>query len=139
MRRRCRRCKRVKSISKFYRHSCGWDRICRDCKCKARRLRYRKNRDQTRAYERKRSRNPKRKAYVARKQSEWRARNPKRYKARTAVANALRDGRLKKEPCELCGTRKRVQAHHDDYSKPLAVCWLCFKCHRESKHDQQVG
>lgn len=30
--------------------------------------------------------------------------------------------------CEVCGAA-RVVAHHDDYSKPLAVRWLCRPHH----------
>ena len=37
-------------------------------------------------------------------------------------------GKLKPEPCEGCGDPK-AQKHHDDYSKPLEVRWLCVNCH----------
>lgn len=45
-------------------------------------------------------------------------------RAHKRVGNALRDGRMKKEPCCVCGDPK-AEAHHDDYSKPLEVRWLC--------------
>lgn len=32
--------------------------------------------------------------------------------------------------CDHCGESKRLQAHHEDYSKPLEVTWLCGSCHR---------
>ena len=53
-----------------------------------------------------------------------------RYSARHAVLSAVRDGRLKKLPCEVCGDPK-VHGHHDDYSKPLDVRWLCATHHAE--------
>ena len=43
---------------------------------------------------------------------------------------AVRYGRLKRQPCEICGD-SNSQAHHDDYNKPLAVRWLCQKHHSE--------
>lgn len=49
--------------------------------------------------------------------------------ARSAVGHALRDGRLKRGRCESCGKR-RAEAHHDDYEKPLEVRWLCRGCHK---------
>jgi hypothetical protein len=32
--------------------------------------------------------------------------------------------------CQRCGSTKRREAHHADYSKPLEVEWLCRMCHR---------
>jgi ribosomal protein S27AE len=50
--------------------------------------------------------------------------------ARIAAGGAIATGRLVKQPCEKCGA-ERVHAHHDDYSKPLDVRWLCPKHHAE--------
>jgi transposase-like protein len=30
-----------------------------------------------------------------------------------------------------------MDAHHDDYSKPLRVRWLCRKCHRRYHADEK--
>jgi ribosomal protein S27AE len=49
-------------------------------------------------------------------------------KARWTTSNAIRDGRLLREPCSECGATP-AQAHHDDYAKPLDVRWLCQPCH----------
>lgn len=53
---------------------------------------------------------------------------PEKYKARVMVSNAVRDGRLTKMNCVEC-SNPEVQAHHEDYSKPLDVVWLCVDCH----------
>lgn len=37
---------------------------------------------------------------------------------------------MKKLPCVKCGNIKS-QAHHEDYSKPLKVTWLCAIHHTE--------
>lgn len=53
-----------------------------------------------------------------------------RYDARWKVRVALKSGALVKMPCESCG-KTQVQAHHDDYNKPIDVRWLCVRCHSE--------
>jgi len=57
------------------------------------------------------------------------SRYPERIKARKMVGNQIRSGKLIRLPCEICGEHETT-AHHDDYSKPLDVKWLCRKCHR---------
>lgn len=63
---------------------------------------------------------------------------PKKYVARYTVANALQDGRLTRGVCEVCSD-PRTEAHHDDYSKPLDVRWLCKKHHEEHHHAPTNG
>ncbi len=57
-------------------------------------------------------------------------RYPERVKARDILKREIRSGRMKRGLCEVCGDQNG-QAHHDDYSKPLDVIWLCRKHHRE--------
>lgn len=62
-------------------------------------------------------------------------RNPVKRAAHVTCGNAIRDGKLIRQPCEVCGSAK-AQAHHDDYSKPLDVRWLCSTHHSEwHKHN----
>jgi hypothetical protein len=61
----------------------------------------------------------------------YRERFPEKYKAQTAVNNAVRDGRLiKPKACEDCGKEGRLHGHHEDYSELLDVVWVCVPCHK---------
>lgn len=51
-----------------------------------------------------------------------------RQQSRMVAARARRTGRLVPLPCELCGAKK-VHGHHEDYTRPLEVRWLCQPCH----------
>jgi integrase len=53
------------------------------------------------------------------------------HRAGYLVRKALASGVLTKpENCEICGLKETLDAHHDDYSKPLEVKWLCRSCHK---------
>jgi hypothetical protein len=59
------------------------------------------------------------------------------HKARRKVRHEIEMGRMSRQPCEVCGAKK-VHAHHDDYSRPLDVRWLCPEHHREH-HAKATG
>lgn len=59
----------------------------------------------------------------------WLSENPEKRKAHNEVKNALRSGKIHRHPCCICGNK--AQAHHEDYSKPLDIIWLCHKHHGE--------
>jgi len=58
----------------------------------------------------------------------WYEKNKYKAKAHYAVTRALRLGILFRQNCEVCGNEK-AEAHHNDYTRPLEVRWLCHKCH----------
>lgn len=54
--------------------------------------------------------------------------NKKKIRARNKIKHLCRIGKVKRGACEVCGA-PNTHAHHDDYSKPLEVRWLCSTCH----------
>ena len=132
---KCFRCGETKTLVRFYKHpemGDGFLGKCKECTkldAAANRL---KKLDRIRAYDRARG---------SRQSAEYRWRyrntNPDKYKATNAVNNALRDGRLKKAAaCEACGSTNKLHGHHEDYSKPLDVMWLCPVCHANAHRNQ---
>ena len=55
---------------------------------------------------------------------------PEKSVAHNVLSNAIRDGKITRQPCIVCGDPKS-DGHHEDYSKPLDVMWLCRKHHAE--------
>jgi len=109
---------------------------CKECIKNRVRLNYRENITHFVSYERERESRPERKEFKFLQMRKHRSMNPDKYRARTAVGNALRDGKIVKKNCERCGSVDS-QAHHHDYSKPLEVKWMCFACHR-AEHGQEA-
>ena len=63
------------------------------------------------------------------KVAEWRRDNPVKVKAHQKLQQAVRDGKMQRGSCVDCGATENIDGHHDDYSKPLDVEWLCRSCH----------
>lgn len=57
---------------------------------------------------------------------------PERIKANRKLNYAVKKGYIIKQPCLVCGDNQSI-AHHDDYSKPLEVLWLC-ELHHKLRH-----
>jgi hypothetical protein len=148
---KCTKCGETKGREEFYRHAGMADGLLSKCKtCTKRDVRENRARkiEYYREYDRARSNLPHRvearaaysqtpegKEALRRGSKAWDKRNPIKKAASTAVSNAVRDGRLTRQPCEICG-KDNAQAHHDDYSKPLDVRWLCTTHHAEwHKHN----
>jgi len=144
----CFKCRKPKPLRDFYRHPrMGDGRLgkCKECAKRDVRRNRKKRKDHYIAFDKQRNMLPHRvearKHYQKTRRGKrvalgsrlrWIAKNPEKRKAHHAANNAVRDGKLKKRPCEVCGTWKRVHKHHADYSKPLDVQWLCPKHHTEA-------
>ena len=74
----------------------------------------------------------------------YRRKNGHKTRAHALVKAAVTLGVLVRRPCEVCGARQdeggqKIYAHHEDYSRPLEVRWLCTSCHRLLHRDKEVG
>jgi hypothetical protein len=122
----------------------GYLSFCKEC-VKKKALKYRaENIEKVRKYGRERGRLPsvreKVKAnahkYDIQRQAAriaWIEKNIEKRAAHITLNNAVAKGRLKKpQTCERClNDNLNLHGHHEDYSKPLEVIWLCTECHGE--------
>lgn len=126
---KCNGCLESKDISAFYKV----DSKCKKCR-KSLVMEYRrKNLEKIRDYDRKRGKLEHRKKLCVENTKKRRKDQDGYLHAHNAVAKALVKGILIRSPCAMCGSGDLVHAHHDDYSKPLDVIWLCV-IHHKSRH-----
>jgi hypothetical protein len=151
---RCFKCGRTLPLDEFYPHprmADGHLNKCKSCAKNDAKQRYYTKHDDMMTYDQKRLDDPRRRekqreygrkkrlvhrAETTASQNRWRERNKHKRHAHAVVNNALRTGALARKPCEVCGDPKS-QGHHDDYSKPLDVVWLCPKHHGERHRRSQ--
>lgn len=128
----CGRCGIAKPLHDFYAQPTSKDGLqsaCKECVKTGMRAARARNRNHYVLYDNQREQTQERKADKAEARKRHRALHPDKARARNAVNNAIRDGRLTRQPCEHCGSTQNVHAHHHDYSKPLDIEWLCKDCH----------
>ena len=88
-----------------------------------------RNREKMRKYNREYNREWRKKnGYES--QYAWNKRNPEKMKAHRIASTGLSTGFIEKKPCKVCGDKK-VDMHHEDYTKPLDVVFLCRVHHTE--------
>ena len=144
----CNICVLEKPLGEFYENHTyrdGYNGKCKVCEKEAKKSYRLRNLSKVRKQERDRSRRNynegrlvylrewklKNKEKLVKYVKTWQRQNPEKRNCHVIVGNDVRDGDLVKGPCEVCGSLE-VSAHHDDYSKPLEVRWLCFKHHGEA-------
>jgi len=137
----CFKCKTVKPLEEFYKHSGmadGHVNKCKGCNKNDVTNNRNKNIEKYRAYDRERGLNPARIKATTEIVRAWREEDGRRGKAHSAVGKAIRSGDLVRQPCIRCGEEKSV-AHHEDYDKPLEVMWLCQTCHKQRHKELLKG
>lgn len=137
---KCYACGMTKELTEYHKDRGRPDGVSADCKpCKA--LRYKKymdkpeTKEKLRLYWQDRQADPefrKEKALVAKRQR-LKPENKIKFQARRELRDAIRRGEITRLPCEVCASTEKVEGHHEDYSKPLDVQWLC------SQHHVEVG
>jgi hypothetical protein len=60
----------------------------------------------------------------------WRQKNPEKIYAQHVIAHLIESGKVIRPIYCKCGKMENIQAHHEDYKKPLKVIWICMFCHR---------
>ena len=144
MRKTCFKCKQEKPIEEFYVHkqmSDGHLNKCKEC-TKLDVKSHRNNpiyRDKILASDRLRGRLSHRREKAAEYSREnrnsesrikWIKSNLEKRRIYLKVKRAVDSGKIIKTPCVICGNKKS-EGHHEDYSKPLEVIWLCRLHHAE--------
>ena len=151
---KCFKCGEVKCLSEFYSHPRMGDghlNKCKECnkkdvtKNRRRRAEYYKQYDRDRANLSHRVKA--RKEYAKTEQGKramnrgrlrYAKKNPHKKKVSQKLNNGIRDGKIQKpSSCFVCKKDNcRIEGHHEDYSKPFDVMWLCRKCHAQIHKDR---
>lgn len=144
MNKTCFKCGEEKPLSDFYSHPKMGDKHLGKCKACAkidvvtnRAL----NLEYYQRYDRERKNQPHRLAQRRYNSKQYYKRHPTKARANHTLRRAVKSGRVIKRPCEICGS-PNADAHHDNYSKPLDVKWLCplhhHAAHRKYNYDNLI-
>ena len=153
----CRTCKQTKSVSEFYkakRNRDGYANQCKICDLKqyAKYAKTEKGKQARRRAEQQRAKTEKRKMAQTKYNKKYRRtengkaiqaealkryaqKHPERLKAKRAVENAIKAGKLPRPDtfqCSYCPKQAEQYHHHKGYAQKhwLDVIPMCFLCHR---------
>ena len=153
MEKKCFKCGIVKPIDMFYKHSEMGDghlNKCIECTKKDVHTHRENNHEKVLEYDRNRP-NAKQRAEQRRirahekkknnpvgyrlskniAEDKYRKDNREKHIAHSRLKYAIEAGKIKRQTvCVKCGSNYRVEAHHEDYSRPIDVIWLCDTCHK---------
>lgn len=142
--RECLKCHQRLDVDEFYlnRRTNYRSARCKACTCAAVRANRARRLDYYQQYDRMRfdvggARSACSAEAKARAGAAWLARNKVKRRCHGITAKAIASGLLKRGPCAVCGTADDIDAHHEDYDKPLAVVWLCKTHHGETRRKQR--
>lgn len=155
---KCIKCGLKKTLDEYYRHKQtrdGYLNKCKSCAKEDTRNNRKANSEYYKEYDRKRFQEDPRvrlrhkryqkteegKASLKKSKEKWISNNRVKRATHISVGNALTKGLLKKpNKCEECGKEGgRINGHHDDYTKPLEVRWLCCLCHTKWHKENGEG
>lgn len=136
----CTQCNRALPLTKFHRQL-GEKRAsaCAECRSKYDKVYYRENRKRVLSRQKqwiKDNRDACNERWSKYRKKLWKTKEGRnRLSAGNAVYQAIKSGRLKRMPCEVCGESKSEAHHHNGYDKEhwLDVQWLCRKHHLEAE------
>lgn len=144
---RCPRCQVVKPVSAFHRRSDrgdGYNDTCKECRREMQQDWTEEQREAARESVRRSQARPesRRRAVAYMAEYQKRPEVKAKHRARNAVKASLLKGTLvKPTSCSRCKRpkhRRAIHAHHEDYTKPLNVQWLCVTCHGKA-HGHQIA
>lgn len=117
---KCSKCGIEKDPSQFER----WRRQCKDCMKGIRKSLQPYDPNRKRIYFKN---HPEKRKEI---RERYKQKYPEKEKAEQLLQDAVKYGKVLKQPCEICGGLD-VHGHHADYSRPLEVKWLCVEHHNQ--------
>lgn len=69
----------------------------------------------------------------------WMRKNPEKHTAHSTLYAAVTAGKIARpDRCSICNRECKPDGHHEDYTRPLDVIWLCQRCHAQLHAERRV-
>lgn len=132
----CQQCNTLKPAAEFHpfrRSKDGYKSECAECHKAYQKFYYLGNVEKVVARHKRYSTTERGKEVLRETRKRQIAKYPEKHRARVLFRNAVAAGKIERRTtCEDCGVEGRIHGHHEDYSKPYDVRWLCVRCHTKA-------